>query len=69
MMDSSFILYAMEKEGYLTTRESRINAAIKEFKKIYKSGKNPNLYIDEVLDKYNLDNITSEEAARISNSI
>ena len=47
-------LYMMEQEGLLNTRESHINAAIKEFKQYYRQGYNINDkdLQENILNKY-----------------
>lgn len=57
MIDSGYFGYITEAEGVTslnTTRTTKINAIIKDFKYIVKQGEDPNDYIDEVLEKYGL---------------
>ena len=60
-------LYMMEQEGLLNTRESHINAAIKEFKRYYNKGYNINDddLQERVLSKYKLSDLTNAESRRI----
>ena len=64
-------LYMMEQEGLLDTRESHINAAIKEFKQYYRQGydiNNEDLQ-ERVLNKYKLSNLTTAESRRIAREV
>ena len=64
-------LYMMEQEGLLNTRESHINAAIKEFKQYYRQGydiNNEDLQ-ERVLSKYRLSNLTTAESRRIAREV
>ena len=64
-------LYMMEQEGLLNTRESHINAAIKEFKQYYRQGydiNNEDLQ-KRVLSKYKLSNLTTAESRRIAREV
>ena len=64
-------LYMMEQEGLLNTRESHINAAIKEFKQYYRQGydiNNEDLQ-ERVLNKYKLSNLTTAESRRIAREV
>ena len=68
-----FLFYA-EAEGcdyIVNTKEARINAAIKDFQKIYRNGGNPNEYIYEVLSAHGLNEnlLTEKEIARINSAI
>ena len=70
-MNLGFGLYMAEQEGLLNTRESHINAAIKEFKRYYHNGYNIN---DEdlqerVLSKYKLSDLTNAESRRIAREV
>ena len=64
-------LYMMEQEGLLNTRESHINAAIKEFKQYYRQGYNINDkdLQERVLSKYKLSNLTTAEGRRIAREV
>ena len=64
-------LYMMEQEGLLNTRESHINAAIKEFKQYYRQGydiNNEDLQ-ERILSKYKLSNLTTAESRRIAREV
>lgn len=70
-MNLGYGLFMAEQEGLLNTRESHINAAIKEFKRYYHKGYNIN---DEdlqerVLRKYKLSNFTNAESRRIAREV
>ena len=64
-------LYMMEQEGLLNTRESNINAAIKEFKQYYRQGYNINDkdLQERVLSKYKLSDLTNAESRRIAREV
>ena len=64
-------LYMMEQDGLLNTRESHINAAIKEFKQYYRQGYNINDkdLQERVLNKYKLSNLTTAEGRRIAREV
>ena len=64
-------LYMMEQEGLLNTRESHINAAIKEFKQYYRQGYNINDkdLQERILNKYKLSNLTTAEGRRIAREV
>lgn len=69
---TGFIPYILEAEGctnLCTTRETKINAIIRDFKSLAEEGKNPNNYIYEVLHKYGLSEalLTEDEIRRINN--
>lgn len=68
--DSKF-LYMMEQEGMLNTRESHINAAIKEFKRLRDKGYNinSNTLQDKVLSKYSLTDLKDTEKRRIAREV
>lgn len=56
-VDSGFFGYMTEAEGMTnlnSTRATKINAIIKDFKSLMRQGLNPNEYIYEVLHKYGL---------------
>ena len=70
-MNLGYGLFMAEQEGLLNTRESHINAAIKEFKRYYHNGYNIN---DEdlqerVLSKYKLSDLTNAENRRIAREV
>lgn len=70
MVKSGYFMYMAEAEGYsnlVSTRTSKINAIIKDFKYLVKQGKNPNDFISIVLAKYGLkeENLTNEECKKI----
>lgn len=57
MINSGFFGYISEQEGITSINSSRatkINAIIKDFKDIAEQGYDPNDYIEEVLAKYDL---------------
>ena len=62
-MNLGYGLFMAEQEGLLNTRESHINAAIKEFKQYYRQGYNINDkdLQERVLNKYKLSNLTTEK--------
>lgn len=69
---TGFIPYILEAEGctnLCTTRKTKINAIIKDFKSLVAKGYNPNDYISEVLHKYGLNEnlLTEAEIRRINN--
>jgi len=70
MVKSGYFMYMAEAEGktnLVNTRTAKINAIIKDFKYIVQQGKDPNLYIDDVLAGYGLteDMLTQKECERI----
>lgn len=71
-MNLGYGLFMAEQEGLLNTRESHINAAIKEFKQYKAKGYNindPHLQ-EKVLSKYKLNhNLTDRESRRISREV
>lgn len=74
MVDSGYFMYMAEAEGYdnlVNTKTARINAAIKDFQKLYRNGYDPNEYINEVLSAHNLseDSLTEKEIRRINSAI
>ena len=74
MVDSGYFMFMAEAEGFdnlVNTKEARINAAIKDFQKIYRNGGNPNEYIYEVLSAHGLNEnlLTEKEIARINSAI
>lgn len=57
MINSGFFGYMTEQEGMTnlnSTRATKINAIIKDFKNITEQGYDPNDYIEEVLAEYDL---------------
>lgn len=71
-MNLGYGLFMAEQEGLLNTRESHINAAIKEFKQYKAKGYNindPRLQ-EKVLSKYKLNhNLTDKESRRIAQAV
>ena len=72
MVDTGYFGYMSEKEGMTSINSSRatkINAIIKDFKSLVAKGYNPNDYISEVLHKYGLNEnlLTEAEIRRINN--
>lgn len=72
MVDTGYFGYMSEKEGVTAVNSSRttkINAIIKDFKSLVAKGYNPNDYISEVLHKYGLNEnlLTEAEIRRINN--
>lgn len=73
MIDSGYFGYMSEAEGLTSinsTRATKINAIIKDFKALYRRGLNPNDYIHEVLAKYGLNEnlLTEAEIRKINNT-
>ena len=70
-MNLGYELIITEKEDILNTRESHINAAIKEFKQYYRQGYNINDkdLQERVLNKYKLSNLTTAESRRIAREV
>ncbi len=71
---SGFVPYILEASGrddLCTTRTTKINAIIKDFKFLVRQGKNPNNYIKEVLAKHGLkeDDLTDKECEKIMGCI
>ncbi len=71
---SGFVPYILEANGrddLITTRTSKINASIRDFKSLVRQGKNPNYYIDEVLESHGLseDMLTDAECNKIMRAI
>lgn len=64
-MKGPFALYAMEKEGLLNTRESKINRAIKRLV----ACKDPNKLQYQILQDCGLADITQDEADRIQKEV
>lgn len=74
MIDSGYFGYITEAEGVTslnTTRTTKINAIIKDFKSLVRRGYNPNNYIHEVLTKYGLNEnlLTDAEIRKINGAI
>ena len=74
MVDSGYFGYITEAEGVTSINSSRttkINAAIKDFKSLVRQGKNPNDYIDCVLARYGLNqnSLTNSEVRKIEGAI
>lgn len=74
MVDTGYFGYITEAEGITSinsTRATKINAIIKDFKSLVRQGKNPNEYIYEVLHKYGLseDLLTNAEVRKINGAI
>lgn len=71
MVKSGYFMYMAEAEGctgLVSTRTSKINAIIKDFKYLVSCGYNPNEYIHEVLAKYGLNEnlLTDAEIRKIN---
>lgn len=71
---SGFVPYILEANGrddLITTRTSKVNSAIRDFKSLVRQGKNPNYYIDEVLESHGLseDTLTDAECNKIMRAI
>ena len=74
MINSGYFGYMTEAEGITSINSSRatkINAIIKDFKYLVRQGKDPNNYIDSVLSKYGLDqcSLTAKEINKINEAI
>lgn len=74
MINSGYFGYITEKEGITSinsTRATKINAIIKDFKSLVRRGYNPNNYIHEVLAKYGLNEnlLTDAEIRKINGAI
>ena len=74
MVKSGYFMYMAEAEGcdnLVNTKTARINAAIKDFQKLYRDGYDPNEYVNEVLSAHNLseDLLTEKEIRRINSAI
>ena len=71
---SGYFMYMAEAEGMdslVSTRTAKINASIKDFKSLVRQGKNPNYYINEVLESHGLseDMLTDAECNKIMRAI
>lgn len=63
-MDNIFLAYAMECEGDLPTRTGRLNKVVKELVEFVRDTGAEEIsteYIDYLLDKYDLDNLSEYE--------
>lgn len=74
MINSGYFGYITEAEGVTSLNSSRttkINAIIKDFKSLVRQGYNPNNYIHEVLTKYGLNEnlLTEAEIRKINGAI
>lgn len=74
MINSGYFGYITEAEGVTSLNSSRttkINAIIKDFKSLVNRGYNPNNYIHEVLAKYGLNEnlLTEAEIRKINGAI
>ena len=74
MVNSGYFGYITEAEGITSinsSRSTKINAIIKDFKYLVRQGENPNDYIDSVLAKYGLDqcSLTTKEISKINEAI
>ena len=74
MVDSGYFGYITEAEGITSinsTRATKINAIIKDFKSLVRQGLDPNEYIYEVLHKYGLsqDLLTEAEIRKINGAV
>ena len=74
MINSGYFGYITEAEGITSINSSRatkINAIIRDFKYLVRQGKDPNNYIDSVLSKYGLDqcSLTTKEINKINEAI
>ena len=74
MINSGYFGYMTEAEGITSINSSRatkINAIIKDFKYLVRQGKDPNNYIDSVLNRYGLDqcSLTTKEINKINEAI
>lgn len=74
MVNSGYFGYITEAEGITSINSSRttkINAIIKDFKSLVRQGKDPNDYIDSVLENYGLSqcSLTSKEIDKINEAV
>lgn len=74
MINTGYFGYITEKEGITSlnsSRSTKINAIIKDFKYLVRQGKNPNNYITSTLAKYGLkeNDLTYSEIKRINGEI
>lgn len=70
-MKLDYGLFMAEKEGYLNTRESKIQSAIQEFIRLYncRCDINSSLIQAEVFQNCKLDLVTTEEENRIKEEV
>ena len=74
MINSGYFGYMSEAEGIVSihsSRSTKINAIIKDFKYLVRQGKDPNDYIDSVLSKYGLSqcSLTTKEINKINEAV
>lgn len=74
MINSGYFGYMSEAEGITSinsSRSTKINAIIKDFKYLVRQGKDPNDYIDSVLSKYGLSqcSLTTKEINKINEAV
>ena len=74
MINSGYFGYMSEAEAVVSinsSRSTKINAIIKDFKYLVRQGKDPNDYIDSVLSKYGLSqcSLTTKEIDKINEAI
>ena len=74
MINTGYFGYITEKEGIISINSSRatkVNAIIKDFKYLVRQGKNPNDYITSTLAKYGFkeEDLTYSEIKRINGAI
>lgn len=74
MINSGYFMYMAEAEGHdelISTKTAKINAAIKDFKKLKRQGEDPNEYIYEVLTNHGLSQnlLTDAECAKIMREV
>ncbi len=72
MLKLDYFLYMAEKEGLVdivSTKESRINAAINAFIKMAEYGYDINYYAEEILEKYDLNSLSDEEYDYIKHKV
>lgn len=74
MINTGYFGYITEKEGIVSINSSRatkVNAIIKDFKYLVRQGKNPNDYITSTLAKYGFkeEDLTYSEIKRINGAI
>lgn len=74
MINTGYFGYITEKEGIVSVNSSRatkVNAIIKDFKYLVRQGKNPNDYITSTLAKYGFkeEDLTYSEIKRINGAI
>lgn len=74
MINSGYFGYMSEAEAVVSinsSRSTKINAIIKDFKYLVRQGKDPNDYIDSVLSKYGLSqcSLTTKEINKINEAV